>query len=74
LSVIVLVCLICWIYPSYNVWSSQKEGEAELARAYLHYLWIHNLAETRNEVIYIPTEANLPILEAGRRNSIKPEK
>lgn len=36
-------------------------------REYLHYLWIHNLEEGNNAVIYIPTEANLPILEAGRR-------
>ncbi len=37
---------------------------------YLLYLWIHNLAEAEKngaEVIYVPTEANLPILEASRR-------
>ena len=34
--------------------------------AYLHYLWIHGLQETKDKVIYVPTEANLPILEAGR--------
>ena len=37
---------------------------------YLRYLWIHNLAEAEKngaEVIYVPTEANLPILEANRR-------
>jgi predicted aminopeptidase len=37
--------------------------------SYLHYLWIHNLAEAEKqgaEVIYVPTEAGLPILEAGR--------
>jgi len=34
--------------------------------AYLRYLWIHEMAETKNQVIYIPTEAGLPILEAGR--------
>lgn len=34
--------------------------------AYLRYLWIHGLQEGKNEVIYVPTEANLPILEAGR--------
>lgn len=33
---------------------------------YLRYLWIQNLAEGKNEVIYVPTEANLPILEASR--------
>ena len=33
--------------------------------AYLHYLWIHNLEAGNNSVIYVPTETNLPILEAG---------
>lgn len=35
--------------------------------SYLRYLWIHSLAEGKNEVIYVPTEANLPILEASRK-------
>lgn len=34
--------------------------------SYLRYLWIHGLADGRNQVIYVPTEANLPILEANR--------
>jgi hypothetical protein len=37
---------------------------------YLRYLWIHNLesAEAKGAtIIYVPTEANLPILEAQRR-------
>ena len=33
---------------------------------YLIYLWIHSLGETANHVIYVPTEAGLPVLEAGR--------
>lgn len=33
---------------------------------YLRYLWIDNLGNTSNQVIYIPTEAGLPILEAGK--------
>lgn len=37
------------------------EGEA-----YLRYRWIEGLHNESNEVIYVPTEANLPILEAGR--------
>lgn len=32
---------------------------------YLRYLWVDSLKETQNKVIYVPTEANLPILEAG---------
>lgn len=37
--------------------------------AYLRYLWIQTLSEKEGrdkEVIYVPTEANLPILEASR--------
>lgn len=33
---------------------------------YLRYLWIHNLEVGNNSVIYVPTEAGLPILEAGK--------
>jgi len=35
---------------------------------YLHYLWIHGLQESTSDVIYVPTETNLPILEATRFN------
>lgn len=103
-----------FVYPIYNVWASEKRGQAELAQAtfnrqikvqeatatqdaakalaeaevtraggvakanqiigeslknnetYLRYLWIQSLVEGRNDVIYVPTEANLPILEANR--------
>jgi len=35
---------------------------------YLRYLWINQLQQGEGkEVIYIPTEAGLPILEAGKR-------
>jgi hypothetical protein len=35
--------------------------------AYLRYLWINNLdGKGDKQVIYVPTEAGLPILEAGR--------
>lgn len=33
---------------------------------YLRYLWIQKLGENKQDVIYIPTEAGVPILEAGR--------
>jgi len=35
--------------------------------SYLRYLWIQGLNDGNSEVIYVPTEANLPILEAGKR-------
>ena len=34
--------------------------------AYLRYLWVQGLQDGSSEVIYIPTEAGLPILEATR--------
>ncbi len=34
--------------------------------AYLRYLWIDGLQNGSNQIIYVPTEANLPILEASR--------
>ena len=34
---------------------------------YLRYLYINNLENSKGQVIYIPTEAGLPILEAGKR-------
>jgi len=36
--------------------------------AYLRYLWIQTLEHGKesNTVVYVPTEANLPVLEAGR--------
>jgi regulator of protease activity HflC (stomatin/prohibitin superfamily) len=33
---------------------------------YLRYLWIQSLDNQQNKVIYVPTEANLPVLEAVR--------
>jgi regulator of protease activity HflC (stomatin/prohibitin superfamily) len=40
---------------------SLKENEA-----YLRYLWIQGLQTENLQVVYVPTEANLPILEAGK--------
>jgi len=44
---------------------SLKDNES-----YLRYLWIMGLQDGSSEVIYVPTEAQLPILEATR-NIIK---
>jgi regulator of protease activity HflC (stomatin/prohibitin superfamily) len=41
---------------------SLKDNEA-----YLRYLWIQGLQDCSSEVINVPTEAGLPILEAGKR-------
>lgn len=115
LLIIGIIAFLMWAFPTYNVWSREMGGRAELAEAewtkkvavetakakkdsaqllaeaeiikskglaeanriigdslegkeeYLRYLYITNLAEGQNrEVIYIPTEAGLPLLEAGR--------
>jgi hypothetical protein len=41
--------------------------------SYLRWLWIENLDKGNNSVIYIPTEAGLPILEAGKRGAPSPK-
>lgn len=33
---------------------------------YLRYLYIESMTNTSNQIIYVPTEAGLPILEANR--------
>ena len=43
---------------------SLKDNEA-----YLRWQWIKNLESGSNSVIYVPTEAGLPILEAGKRSA-----
>ena len=35
--------------------------------SYLRYLWIQTLNDNPQNVIYVPTETGLPILEAGKR-------
>ena len=38
--------------------------------AYLRYLWINDIGQnTGKTVVYVPTEGNLPILEATRLNA-----
>ena len=53
----------------------RAKGAAEAIRiengsitpTYIQYLWVRQQnANTNNRIIYIPTEAGLPILEAGR--------
>ena len=36
--------------------------------AYLRYLWIDGMKQDQNQIIYVPTEAGLPILEANRKS------
>lgn len=39
--------------------------------AYLRYLWIDKLDQDAGTIIYVPTEAGMPILEASRLNKNK---
>lgn len=53
---------------------TRAEGVAEANRIiadsltdeYIRWLYVDQLDETNGQIIYIPTEAGLPILEAGR--------
>lgn len=44
-------------------------GEAlKLNPNYINYMWVNGVTDKEHPtIIYVPTEANLPILEAGRR-------
>lgn len=37
-----------------------------ISEEYIQYLWVQGLNDGNSEVIYVPTESNLPILEANR--------
>lgn len=39
---------------------------ASITAEYIQYLWVQGLHDGSSEVIYVPTEANLPVLEATR--------
>lgn len=40
-----------------------------ITERYLRYLYINQIGQTDNQIIYLPTEAGLPILEADRFNA-----
>jgi regulator of protease activity HflC (stomatin/prohibitin superfamily) len=38
---------------------------------YLRYLWVNNIESSKDDtIVYVPTEANMPILEASRLQSL----
>lgn len=50
-----------------TTYATKKIGkELQSSPAYLRWLWINEVAGGEGERIYIPTEAGMPILEAGR--------
>ncbi|OGW81479.1 MAG: hypothetical protein A3G33_07870 [Omnitrophica bacterium RIFCSPLOWO2_12_FULL_44_17] len=49
-----------------GVAQSNKIIAGSIDETYLKYLWIQGLKSNEKEVIYVPTEANIPIMEASR--------
>lgn len=48
-----------------------KIENGSLTSKYIQYLWVRQQSSLNDKtVIYIPTEGNLPILEAGKRNTV----
>lgn len=45
-----------------------------ITEAYLRYRWIEGLQTNQMQVVYVPTEANLPIMEASRWRTINDDK
>ena len=44
---------------------------ASISDNYLRYKWIEGLQRNQQTIIYVPTEANVPIMEAGRLGNFK---
>ena len=49
-----------------GVAKSNEIISSSISENYLRYRWIEGLQRSQLEVVYVPTEANLPILEASR--------
>ncbi len=110
--VVVIIGLLLWGIPQWNIYKREMSGQAQLKEAewnrqiaveearaekeaaslkkdadiiraegiaeankiiaksltpqYITWKWVEGLHDGKNEVIYVPTEANLPILEAVR--------
>lgn len=52
-----------------GVAESNKIIANSITEAYLRYLWINGMQTSEKQIVYIPTEGNLPILEATRFNN-----
>jgi len=50
-----------------GVAEANKIISGSITASYVQYLWVQGLNDGNSEVIYVPTEANLPILEATRK-------
>ncbi len=56
-----------------GVAESNKIIGGSITENYLRYLWTEGLQSSEKQIVYVPTEANLPIMEAGRSVSSKRE-
>ena len=111
--ILVVIMLIMWLFPKWNVYRREMRGKAALIEArsdrkvqieeakanleseklnaksevvrakgaaeaieieggnltenYIRYLWVRNLETSEKQLIYVPTEAGLPLLEANRQ-------
>lgn len=54
-----------------GVAQSNKIIAASIDSNFLNYLWIQGLQSNDKQVVYVPTESNLPIMEAGRFGQTK---
>ena len=54
-----------------GVAGSNKIIAGSITENYLRYLWVESLQSSEKQIVYIPTEANLPIMEAGRWKELK---
>lgn len=57
---------------AHGIARSQEIIGSKLTPQYLQWFFIENLEKNQNAVYYIPTEAGLPILEAGRNVKTPP--
>jgi regulator of protease activity HflC (stomatin/prohibitin superfamily) len=46
-----------------------KIENGSITPTYIQYLWVRQQNTNANKIIYIPTEAGLPILEAGNNKN-----
>lgn len=52
-----------------GVAAANKIIAGSITEPYLRYLFVNGLEHTQNQVIYVPTETQLPILEATRKSA-----
>lgn len=59
------------VAKAHGVAESNKIIAGSISENYLRYLWVESLQSSEKQIVYIPTETNLPIMEAGRWSESK---